>query len=71
VCLLELHKQSLAKTGTNYTYDMKGDELWVGICWLCKICAEFDTQEVTGEEEGCLGQEVAQLRKDKRKMVQT
>jgi hypothetical protein len=36
----------------------------------CKICVEFDTQEVTGEE-GCLGQEVAQLRKDKRRMVQT
>jgi hypothetical protein len=45
--------------------------VWVGICWLCKkIVAEFDTQEVMGEE-GCLGQEVAQLRKDKRRMVQT
>jgi hypothetical protein len=37
---------------------------------FAKICVEFDTQEVTGEE-GCLGQEVAQLRKDKRRMVQT
>jgi hypothetical protein len=40
----------------------------VGILLACKIGVEFDTQEVTSEE-GCLGQEVAQLRKDKRKMV--
>jgi hypothetical protein len=42
----------------------------LGFVGFAKFCAEFDTQEVTGEE-GCLGQEVAQLRKDKRRMVQT
>ncbi|KAH9573062.1 hypothetical protein CY35_02G186900, partial [Sphagnum magellanicum] len=34
----------------------------------CEWTPEFDTQEVTTGEEGCLGQEVAQLRKDKRRM---
>jgi len=43
----------------------------LGFVGFAKFCAEFDAQEVTTGEEGCLGQEVAQLRKDKRRMVQT